>query len=220
VYNWSVSTALLLRETDDVITVSLPPAEAAILLRVFVRCATDLNARRLALTDATSLTSAERQTMQWWEALNVNLHTTLPAMITRYKDDEASLAILVDLLPCVDYASEERACKAALKVVLELVEITRSEDVLIKLAEALGSWARLGGVVGGSVSAAARMLVRDCWRNVTEHSSQLQELLSARNSGAKKAVTTKRKSKGSASQSQVRLYVVTATLPVPKVMCS
>jgi hypothetical protein len=215
VYNWSTIIALLLRETDDVIRVALRPAQASILLRMFVHCAVDLNQQRLACADGVSLNSAERQALQCWESLNENLHAHLPALMTRFQDDEGNLAVLVDLLPCVDYAAEERACKAALGALLELLELTRSEGILTKLVAALCSWTRIGGTIAGSVESAVRGIVTSSWQTVAVSTAQLQAVITRRetdsaSSGKKSA--GKRKSKGASSQVQSRVIKYSLSL--------
>ena len=60
-YNWSTIIALLLRESDELISSALRPQQAAILLRMFVHAAIDLTARRRRLLEATSLSAADKQ---------------------------------------------------------------------------------------------------------------------------------------------------------------
>ena len=209
-----------MRESDDLISSALRPAQAAILLRIFVHCASDLNARRLALADSSALTASERQTLEHWESLNNTLYTHLPALLTRFQDDEDSLAVLTDLLVCVDYTSQERAIKSLLKVLLQLVEIIRVENTLNKVVAALCQWTRLGGTIAGTVEVAVRDVLATCWQSILDGTAKLQNVINTRTTGEDVAgkndtsskKNSKRKSKGSIVQVIPSIHTVCMTV--------
>ena len=204
VYNWPTMISLLLRESDDLISHSLSTYQASVLLRIFVHAAVELNEKRLSFADQVSLTSSERQCLQWWEALNRNLISQLHTLLTRFKDDEKNLAMLVDLLACADYSVDEKASKQVLKVVLELVEVTRNESVLTKLVSALCGWTRVGGTISSAVEATVRDMVETCWGSVLDGTTQLQNVVNrqsaSQGSSSKKSSSSKRKSGSGVSQ--------------------
>ena len=210
-YNWSVTIALLLRESDELISTALRPTQASILLRVFVHCAADLSRKRRAFASAVALSASDRQLLEGWDGLNDNLHAHLPALLTRFKDDEANLSVLVELLQCTDYASNERALKALLKVVVELLQISRQAPILRALVSALRSWMQLGGTAAGTVELAVKALVDGCWEGIVQGTAQLRSIVDRRDSSAggvdgkgSSSSSSKRKSKfSSSSVSQV-----------------
>jgi hypothetical protein len=158
-YNWPVTISLLLRESEELISSALRPSQSAILLRMFVHCAVDLNRRRTLLAGAgVSLSANDRHFLQSWEALNEHLLRSLSSLLVRFKDDEANLLVLVDIVPCCTFtaaaassaAESERALKTLLKIVMDLFQITRDEKILSVLVGTLCTWAGGGG--GGSSS--------------------------------------------------------------------
>lgn len=195
--------ALLLRESDELIISALRPSQASILLRIFVHCAVDLTTRRAKFATSGSLSSADRQFQQSWEALNENLQVYLPSLLTRFKDDEENLIVLVNLLPCCEY-SEDRPLKALLKVLLGLFDLTRRESIMKAMTSSLAGWLRSGGTIAGTVEGAVRGLLSSCWQTVTDGTAQLQDFIRLRDAdasfdgGSKKGA--KRKCKGAASQ--------------------
>eukprot|EP01032_Pedospumella_encystans_P034931 gene34931-39499_t len=213
-YNWSTIVALLLRESGDLISTALPPAQAAILLRMFVHAAIDLTGRRRRLNDsATALTATDKQMLECWEALNATLHTHLPTLLTRYKDNEENLVELVDLLPCVEFTgTEDRALKSLLKVVLELFASTRKESILSSLVATVCHWMRAGGTVAGTVESAVQGLVVGSYEAILQHTARLQALVDERDTGNSASASqlsgdsskrgTKRKSTGKVDSSQ------------------
>lgn len=205
-YNWSTTIALLLRESDELITSALRPIQSSILLRMFVHCAVDLTQRRAKFsTSSGSLSSADRQFRESWESLNENLQMYLPALLTRFKDDEENLIVLVELLSCCEY-SEERPLKALLKVLLELFDLTRQERILSGMATCLAGWLRTGGTIAGTVEGAVRRLLQACWQTILDLTAQLQGIVARRegaDSGSEVASAkkgAKRKSKTTTSQ--------------------
>lgn len=207
-YNWSTIIALLLRESDELISSALRPQQAAILLRMFVHAAIDLTARRRRLLEASSLSPADKQMLECWEALNQALQTHLPTLLTRFKDNEENLMELVDLLPCCEFSSEDRALKALLKVVLELFGSTRRESILSSLVATVCDWMRGGGTVAGTVESAVQNLVAANWQAIAENTVLLQGIVDRRdNESAAASESSSRKGskrKSSASAVQVR----------------
>ena len=198
-YNWSTSIALLLRESDELISTALRPAQSSVLLIIFVHCAVDLTNKRNGYTKALTLSNTDKQFLESWEALNENLHVHLPALLTRFKDDESNLSVLVELLDCCDFSSNERALKALMKVVLELVNSTRKENILKKLIASLCSWMQLSGTIAGTVEVAVKGLVNNCLESILDSRAQLQDIVQKQDgdseSSAADAKASKRKSK-------------------------
>ena len=179
-YNWSTIIALLLRESDELISSALRPQQAAILLRMFVHAAIDLTARRRRLLEATSLSATDKQMLECWEALNEALQTHMLTLLTRFKDNEENLVELVDLLPCCEFTSEDRALKALLKVVLELFGSARRETILSSLVATVCGWMRAGGNVAGTVENAVQNLVVASWQAITDNTVVLQGIMDRR----------------------------------------
>lgn len=181
-YSWFTIIGLLLRDSDDQLTMTaLRPAQSSILLRMFVHSAVDLTKKhgryqqQLQHNKQLAVTLDNRLARDW-ESLNEHLQTYLSGLLTRFKDDETNLAVMVDLLQCCDYTSNEHALQATLKVVLRILESTRNTTILTKLVAALRGWIDMSGTISGTVDAAVRSLVNRCWNNVVSSKDALQKI--------------------------------------------
>ena len=243
IYDWPTCVSLLLREgsgdrdgnEEDMEgggEAALRPPLVAILIRIFVTTATQLNAKRehvaahrsgSATAGAAACTAAagtgallhasEDFVLEHWEALNSCLQEHLAALLTHFQGDAANLAALVELLPCCEFESNSnsRALKALLKVVIGLVNISSDSKTLAVLVATLRNWMKLGGTAAGAVGPAVRSLASSTWSNVLDSSQQLQQL---KDDAGKKSKASKRVSKASRQSraSQVLLLEQTVYL--------
>ena len=154
--DWPTIIALLLRESDDLISSALRPSLAAILLRMFVASAMNLRewyakTRAVQLDEDKPVDSStgkgkkekvpmsrrrnlythrlEKEDLvklDEWEALGEHLNRDLPRMLVRFRDDKSNLSTLVTLFSCCDVTTSNKSLKALLKSTMELFEQSSS----------------------------------------------------------------------------------------------
>lgn len=201
-YDWSTIVALLLRESDELISSALRPSQAAVLLHMFVASAQDIHQKHLAHSDASGN----------WESLNAVLQQSLSPLLQRFRDDESNLEALAGLVELCDYSlvtsasgatavsasNNQKNFKGLLKIVQDLLNSVRSDNLIVKLVSALYSWRT--SLRSGPLAAAANTAVSDilsaAWESVSSSFANIQH---TRDNASGKA--NKRNSKGSSKVS-------------------
>ena len=166
--DWSTIIALLLRESDDLISTALRPSLSAILLRMFVASALNLRnwfqqtkAAQNEQIDgmrggkprrsffANRLDGEDSVKAEQWESLNSHLLRDLPMLLMRFRDDQTNLSVLISLLCCCDVSVSNKALKSLLKSVINFFESSSDAKVIDALCRALREWMMLGGTAKG-----------------------------------------------------------------------
>jgi hypothetical protein len=169
--DWSTMIALLLRESDDLISTALRASLSAILLRIFVASALNLRSwfqqTKAAQNEeidgmrggkprksffANRLDGDDTVKSEQWESLNSHLLRDLPTLLTRFRDDQTNLSVLVSLLCCCDVSVSNKALKSLLKSVVTFFESSSDIKVIDALCRALREWMMMGGTVKGDIS--------------------------------------------------------------------
>lgn len=201
-FDWPTIISLLLRDSDDddaAGSAALRPSQVAILLSMFVSAAQHLKvkstAAAVAAADGRLSNSKENDA---WLALQDTLRVNLPLLLVRFKDDEANIAVLVNLMSCCDFSGNAKAIKAMLKVVTDIFSDVQVESVLSTVARGLHSW--YGGGDPTVKNQIHSFLRADCdkrWSRIVGLTSELQAANSAAETvGSASSSSSKRKSKG------------------------
>lgn len=100
----------------------------------------------------------EEEREELWESLLEHLQRNLTRLLTRFRSDHRSLPIVLDLLPCLRLdprngsgsggGTNARVMKPLLKVVAEVVETSRDEEVTLKAVQGLKAWLQAEGSRG------------------------------------------------------------------------
>ncbi len=171
-YDWSTITALLLRESDELISSALRPSQAAVLLHMFVCSARDIHRKHVDGNDASGN----------WESLNAVLQQSLSSLLQRFRDDESNLDALAGLLELCDYSlvanaagatavsgsSNQKNFKGLLKIVQDLLSSVQSDSLVVKLVGALYSWRTTlqSGPLFAAAGAAVSAVLNTAWEAV------------------------------------------------------
>lgn len=182
--DWSTIIALLLRESDDLISTALRPSLSAILLRIFVASALNLknwfNQTKAAQNEeidgmrggkprrasfSNRLDGEDSLKAEQWESLNSHLLRDLPMLLVRFRDDQTNLSVLVSLLCCCDVSVSNKALKSLLKSVINFFDTSSDILVIEALCRALREWMMLGGTAKGDQLSYYFFLPPTCFYN-------------------------------------------------------
>lgn len=187
-YDWNSIIALLLRESDELITSALRPPQISILLKMFITSSLEVKQRvqlelqtrakelELNLKSAKSV-SVNSRMVDIWESLTENLHSSLPLLLTRYRDDESNLQTIVILFECCDYSSNHKGLKSLLKVVVDIFNTTSNQQIIKTIINAFKNWQSIGGSIGEDIGNLTQKLLNESWSLICSKSSKLQNLL-------------------------------------------
>lgn len=192
--------ALLLRESEELISTALRPAQSSALLQMFVTSA-------LAVCETHD--SGEDDSLDAeYDALIVCLQKSLASLILRFRDDEAALLVLTDLLEHCDFSSHSNAAvvknfRGLLKVVTDLFFSVTNERILEKLTVALRTWRSSNdAAIQNAVTSSLKDVLDSVWNTVTEAVRRVKEGLKTRESGnnsSSSSVGGKRRNSGKKS---------------------
>ena len=206
-FDWSTIVALLLRENEELISTALRPAQSSALLQMFVTSA--LSVIESQDDEEGSNLDAE------YEALMVCLQKSLASLILRFRDDEAALLVLSELLEHCDFSNSNAAVlknfRGLLKVVIDLFFSVHNERLLDKLTTSLRSWKTSSEVaIENAVTASLKDTLDTVWNTIIEATKNVQEGLKTRDSlntsGSSSSGAGNKRRRGG-KKSLVRLYL-------------
>ena len=177
--DWSTITALLLRESDDKITVSLRPAQAAILLRMYTASAEQIS--DIMNQEQTQNRKVNSEFLAEWNQLNDVLQKDLAKLLKRFSDDRDNLDVLLRLLCCGDFGDAVKSLKPLLKVLEGILETATAADepLIAKVCTAFRKWSLIGEQGAGAVEPVMTAVFKATWKKVEEATRVLQKVTSA-----------------------------------------
>ena len=165
--DWGTIIALLLKESDELISSALRPALSSILLRIFVSSAMNLKewyqitilnqideidemkGGKQRKSFSKKLNDNDQDKAEEWESLNEHLLQSLPALLKRFSDDKNNLSVLVRVLTCCNISLSNKALKGLLKSISDFFDSCSDDDVIDSLSKALREWTLGGGSAKG-----------------------------------------------------------------------
>ena len=167
--DWSTIIALLLKESDELISSALRPTLSSILLRIFVSSAMTLKEwYQITVLNQTEeidemkggkqrksfskkLNDIDQDKSEEWESLNEHLLQSLPTLLKRFSDDKNNLSVLVRVLTCCNISLSNKALKGLLKSISDFFDSCSDDDVIDSLCKALREWTLGGGSAKGKL---------------------------------------------------------------------
>ena len=208
--DWSTMTALLLKESNDKITVSLSPALSAILLRMLVSSAESLShlieaAAAREEKSAGGKKDADKADLADWMRLGEVLQRDLAKLLKRFSDDHTNLAVLARLLTCCDLGEAPKLMRPLLKALEGIFDTATSSDagLVSVVCTALRGWTRLGEQASGAVEPVVSSVLKSSWETLEQSLVDLQAIAAQPLMSTSKKSSSKKKGGSQSSQPQV-----------------
>lgn len=205
-YDWTTIVALLLRESEELISSALSTAQSSILLQMFVTS---------ALSVIESHNSEDDALEAEYDALVVCLQKSLASLILRFRDDESALLELVELVQHADFSTSNavvvKSFRGLLKVVTDLFFSVTTDRLLEQLTVSLRTWkSSSDAAIQSAVTSSLKDTLDSVWNTVVEAVGKVQAGLKARveNSSRSSSVGGKRRTSGKKSLVSVTLMRV------------
>jgi hypothetical protein len=210
-----------MRESEELITAPLRPSQIAILLRMFIAAANIVTNEKKSFEAEDGGNSREKErniVHSRWESLNTTLIAKLPLLLTRFKDEEANVNAICDLLRCCDISTATvgnnlKAIKTLVKNLEEIFLSFHHEICLKNILHAFSSWSKLRSSVSAASSSSGnsseflqnnlKYLFSQVWERLTSDLGQLNTLVAALVKEKEKDTMNSTKGKRKSSSSKV-----------------
>ena len=172
--DWSTIIDLLTKESEDLISTALRDSQVSILLHLFVTSAKTLKQSlttgnqvekgmddKLPAKKSKLITMTQQSAQSSWDALNDLLKRKLPPLFNRFKDNEANLTALAELLDLCDFSG--KGLQDMMKVSFDLFRMSSSDKLQRKLVSAFRVWIQGGGPASGVAEDGVKQLVVSQW---------------------------------------------------------
>lgn len=187
--------ALLVRESEDLITSALRSSQINILLSMFTTSAIFVieknskidNSVRVSTKSSTSIESCSKEILlNLVDSLNAELLESLPALFIRFRDDPNCQDWLLRLFGCLQLSSQTKQVDSIVKLALELLQTVRTESSLLKIVSTLATWSRTIGPLSTSLNVALGKMLQSSWRDFLSSCKTLSERVESYSGDKKK----------------------------------